>query len=186
MTLDFDPFPVLETERLTLREISLDDAPEKFELRSNPAVMQYIPRPIAVNMDDAIQNIQNIQEVLKSKLGINWVIQEKGQNKLIGVAGLYRIQADNYRCELGYMLSPNFHNKGYVTEVIPRILSYAFDTLHFHSIEAIIDPRNTASERVLQKNGFVKEAHMLENFYWNGEFLDTVIYSILAKNFKTS
>jgi ribosomal-protein-alanine N-acetyltransferase len=56
--------------------------------------------------------------------------------------------------------------------------------MQLHSIEAIIDPENGASESVLQKNGFVKEAHILENEYYNGEFLDTVIYSLLKRNFK--
>ena len=44
--------------------------------------------------------------------------------------------------------------------------------------------REDASERVLQKNGFVKEAHILENELWEGRFLDTVIYSLLRRNFK--
>ena len=53
-----------------------------------------------------------------------------------------------------------------------------------HSIEAVIDPENIASERVLQKNGFVKEAHILENELYDGKFWDTVIYSLLKRNFK--
>ena len=56
-------------------------------------------------------------------------------------------------------------------------------TLNFHSIEAIILPDNVASERVLQKNGFVKEAHLVENECYNGKFIDTVIYSLLKRNF---
>jgi ribosomal-protein-alanine N-acetyltransferase len=51
--------------------------------------------------------------------------------------------------------------------------------MKLHSIEAIIDPANISSEKVLQKNGFVKEAHLRENDFFNGRFLDTVIYSSL-------
>lgn len=185
LLLNFDPFPLLETERLSLRQISVEDAPEIYELRSNPLIMQYIPRPIAVTIEDAIQNIENIQAFHQSKQGINWAITLKGNEKLIGVIGLYRIQPENLRCEIGYMLMSSQHNKGYVTEAIPTILSFAFENLNFHSVEAIIDPRNIASEKVLQKSGFVKEAHILENCFWNGEFLDTVIYSILSRNFKS-
>ena len=64
------------------------------------------------------------------------------------------------------------------------LLDYAFNTLNFHSIVAVIDSRHVASERVLQKNGFEKEAHFKENFYYNNEFTDTVIYSLLKRNFK--
>ena len=53
-----------------------------------------------------------------------------------------------------------------------------------NSIEAVIDPENVASERVLQKNGFRKEAPILENELWDGKFWDTAIYSILKGNFK--
>jgi ribosomal-protein-alanine N-acetyltransferase len=53
--------------------------------------------------------------------------------------------------------------------------------MQLHSIEAIIDPENRASERVLQKSGFVKEAHILENEFYDGKFLDTVIYSLLKR-----
>ena len=51
--------------------------------------------------------------------------------------------------------------------------------MKLHSIEAVIDPRNSASEKVLQKNGFIKEAHLKENEFFEGEFIDSVIYSRL-------
>ena len=56
-----------------------------------------------------------------------------------------------------------------------------FEKMKLHSIKAIIDPENYASEKVLQKNGFVKEAHLIENECYEGRFLDTVIYSKLNK-----
>ena len=81
------------------------------------------------------------------------------------------------------MLAPEHNGKGYVTEAVKTLLDYAFNTLNFHSIEAVIDSRHTASERVLQKNGFEKEAHFKENFFYNNEFTDTVIYGLLKRNF---
>jgi ribosomal-protein-alanine N-acetyltransferase len=81
------------------------------------------------------------------------------------------------------MILPQYNGQGIVTEAIKVVLEYGFEELNMHSIEAVIDPDNVASERVLQKNGFVKEAHILENELWNGKFWDTVIYSILKRNF---
>ena len=60
------------------------------------------------------------------------------------------------------MITPETFGKGYTTEAIKVVLEYGFEQLDLHSMEAIIDPDNIASERVLQKNGFVKEAHILE------------------------
>jgi len=56
--------------------------------------------------------------------------------------------------------------------------------LHFHSIEAFVNPENDASILLLEKNGFVKEAHFKENFYFEGAFLDTGVYSLLKSNYK--
>ena len=66
-----------------------------------------------------------------------------------------------------------------VREDVKEVVKYGFQVLKLHSIEAIIDPDNLASEKVLQKNNFVKQAHLNEYIYYDGRFLDTVIYSIL-------
>ena len=63
------------------------------------------------------------------------------------------------------------------------MLNYAFNTVGFHSVEAVIDPNNFGSARVLEKNGFRKEAHFIENFFWNNEFIDSVHYGILKREF---
>ena len=58
---DFSNFPVLQTSRVMLRKLEMDDAPEVFKLRSDPTLMKYIPRSLAVNIDDAIDHIEMIQ-----------------------------------------------------------------------------------------------------------------------------
>ncbi|MFZ1750315.1 MAG: GNAT family protein, partial [Saprospiraceae bacterium] len=130
-----------------------------------------------------LEHIRTILNVMDKKEGLNWGMHLKNQTNLIGIIGLYRIKAEHSRCEIGYMLLPEYHNKGLVTEAIQTVLNYAFDRLQFHSVEAIIDPRNYPSEKVLLKNGFLKEGHIKENEFFNGEFIDTMIYSILRKNF---
>ena len=184
LALNFSPFPLLTSERLQFRRLNEEDVQEVFELRSNPETMKYIPRPLATSKDDALAHIKLINDNIDTKSDINWAVTEKGNNKCIGIMGFYRTQPENYRTELGYMISPEHHNKGYVTEAVRTLLDYAFNQLNFHSIEAVIDPENIASERVLQKNGFVKEAHFVENGFYNGKFMDTVIYSLLKRNFK--
>jgi ribosomal-protein-alanine N-acetyltransferase len=79
------------------------------------------------------------------------------------------------------MLLPEYHGKGIITEAIKEVVKFGFEIMKLHSIEAVIDPENNISEKVLQKNGFVKEAHLRENECFEGRFLDTVIYSILNK-----
>ena len=64
-------------------------------------------------------------------------------------------------------------------EAINCIVEYGFTVLKLHSIEALLNPDNIASSSVLEKTGFVKEGHLKGNFYFKGEFGDTLIYSRL-------
>ena len=182
LTINFHPFQNLETERLLLRRIDTNDAEAILELRGNPETMKYIPRPLAKDLEDALGHVAMINDKIENNEGINWGITLKGNPKLIGIIGHYRIKPENYRAEIGYMILPEFHGMGISSEAIKAVVDYGFNEMKLHSIEAIIDPENIASERVLQKNGFVKEAHLKENEYYEGRFWDTVIYSLLNKN----
>ena len=181
LTINFSPFPNLETERLVLRRVDANDINEIFALRSNPETMKYIPRPLVKTDEDALEHIAMIDSKIDSNEGINWAITLKDNPKLIGVIGHYRIKPENYRAELGYMLLPEYHGKGIVSEAVKEAVKYGFQVIKLNSLEAIIDPDNHASAKVLEKNGFVKEAHLKEYEFFEGRFLDTVIYSILNK-----
>ena len=184
LTINFHPFQNLETERLLLRRIDTNDVDEILALRGNPVTMKYIPRPLAKSKEEALEHIAMIEDKIVMNTGINWGITIKGNPKIIGIIGHYKISTENHRAEIGYMSLPETNGKGYMTEAIKAVLAYGFEQMDLHSVEAIIDPENKASERVLQKNGFVKEVHLLENELWEGKFLDTVIYSLLRRNFK--
>lgn len=183
LEINLHPFKNLETERLVLRRVAATDVKEIMELRGNPETMKFIPRPLVTNEEQSLEHFRLIDEKIENNTGINWAITIKGNPKLIGIIGHYRLQPENHRCEIGYMILPQHNGQGIVTEAIKVVLEYGFEDLNMHSIEAVIDPENYASERVLQKNGFVKEAHILENELWDGKFWDTVIYSILKRNF---
>ena len=181
LTINFHRFHNLETERLILRRVDNNDYKEVLPLRSNPETMKYIPRPLLKNQDDALAHILMIETKIQNNEGINWAITVKGDPKLIGVIGHYRIQLENYRAEIGYMILPEFNGQGIVTEAVKEVVKYGFEIMKLHSIEAVIDPDNVASANVLKKNGFVKEAHLKENEFHEGRFYDSVIYSILNK-----
>lgn len=182
LKVSFNPFPDLESERLLLREVTTADINEIFDIRSDAQTMQYIPRPLAKTKNDALDHIHMIRKGTLDNEFINWAITVKGDNKLTGMICLLRMQLQNYRSEIGYVLHPAYQGKGIMNEAIQRVVDYAFNDLKFHSLEAIIDPRNLASEKLLIKNHFVKEAHLKENEFYEGKFLDTVIYSLLNNN----
>ncbi|MFT3795982.1 GNAT family N-acetyltransferase [Flavobacterium sp.] len=184
LDIQFLPFTELETERLLLRRVDGNDVDQVFKLRSDPETMKFIPRPLVANKEEAMEHIRMIEDKVLSGEGINWAITLKGDPKLLGIIGHYRIKPEHHRAEIGYMLDPDHQGKGIITEAIKPVLAYGFDHMKLHSIEAIIDPRNIGSALVLEKNGFVREAHLRENEFFDGRFLDTVIYSLLKRNFK--
>lgn len=182
LTINFNPFPNLETERLILRRVVKSDVNEIFALRSDKEIMKYIPRPLAKSTEDALEHIATIDATIDKNEGINWAITLKNSSKLIGIIGHYRIQPQNHRAEVGYILHPEFHGRGIIPEALKKVLEYGFNEMELHTIEAVIDPENKASEKVLLKSGFIKEAHFIENQFYEGRFLDTVIYSLLNKS----
>lgn len=181
LIFDFTDFPVLHTERLLLRQITTEDADEMFALRSNPEIMKYIPREMPKTIDDAIKHIEFMQGLLESGECINWAICLKEDNKLIGNIGYFRMQPENHRAEIGYLLATEFHGKGIIQEALTEIIKYGFETMKLHSIEAVTDPENYASWKLLEKNGFVREGHFKEDGYWQGKYIDSYVYSLLNK-----
>lgn len=176
LTFDFSTFPTLETERLRLRRLKTSDVHEVFALRSDPKSMQYIPRPLAKNLDDALAHIALITENIDKNTGINWAVALKETDKLVGIMGFHRTEPENFRAEIGYMVLPEVYGSGIASEAVAKIVEYGFEMMQLHSIEAVIDPANVASARVLEKNRFTKEAHLRQNEFHNGRFIDTVIY----------
>lgn len=179
LTINFFPFPILETERLLLRRVDHNDVNEIFALRSDPETMKYIPRPLLKNTEEALAHIDTIDTKIESNEGINWAITLKDNPKLIGIIGHYRIKPEHFRAEIGYMLLPEHSGNGIISEAINEVIKYGFQVMKLHSIEAIIAPENHGSAKVLEKNNFIKEAHLKENEFYEGRFLNTVIYSRL-------
>lgn len=183
LQINFHPFPILESERLVFRKLKDSDAPEVFKLRSNPENMKYIPRPLLKNEDEALAMIHMMNAKIDENTDINWGVCLKGTVSIIGFMGFYRTQPENHRTEIGYMILPEYNGKGYVTEAVKTMLNYAFNSVGFHSVCAVIDPKNIGSEKVLIKNGFRKEAHFIEDECFEGKFWDSVHYGILKREF---
>ena len=179
LNLNFTPFPELTTNRLRLRQLTENDMPELFEIRSDPEAMRYIDRPLAVGENDALRLIRIITEGLEKNESITWAISFKDKPELIGTIGYWQVQPDNFRAEIGYILHPRYHRQGIMQEAMEPIIDFAFNHMNLHSIEANILAQNIGSQKLLEKHHFVKEAHFRENCFFNNRFIDTAIYSKL-------
>ena len=180
LVCNFSPFPVLQNDRILLREILDEDVDAMFVLRSDNEAMKYIDRPRAKTIADAQEQVNKIKTGLITNDSIAWAITLKGHDEMIGNIGYWNMDKANYRSELGYMLQPKQHRKGIMNEAIGLVIDYGFKKLKLHSICANVNPANEASKKILEKNGFVKEAYFRENYFYDGRFLDSLIYSLLT------
>ena len=172
LAVNFSPFPELETNRLLLRQPMLTDAQDFFILRSNTLVMQYVNRPIAKTVEDAENLINKIADIINTNEGINWCITLKDKpKKVMGNIGIWQLKKEDYRGEIGYMLHPDFWRKGIMQEAVEAVINFGFNQMQLHSLEAKINPSNSASAMLLEKNNFIKEAHFKEDCFWGMGYL---------------
>jgi ribosomal-protein-alanine N-acetyltransferase len=184
LQLNFDPFPSINTKRLYLRKIEQSDINEIFLLRSDPVVMKYIDRPPAKSLDDAYIFLKSIADLEIKREAVTWAITIKDDPKLIGTICYWNIKKEHYRAEAGYVLLPQFHGKGIMQEALTAVLDYGFNVMKLHSVEANVNPNNEASIKILERNKFLREAYFKENYYYDGKFLDSAIYSLLVQEYK--
>jgi RimJ/RimL family protein N-acetyltransferase len=185
LLLNFSPFPSLSTKRLDLRRISDQDEEEIFFLRSDEEMLQFLDRDPAKSIDQARQWIRMINDGTDNNQYITWGMALKNDPKLIGTITFWNVQKEHYRAEIGYALHSKVQGKGLMQEAMTIVLDYGFNTMKLHSVEANVNPANERSIRLLEKNGFVREAYHRENYYYNGRFLDSVIYSLIDPFDKT-
>ena len=179
---NFSPFPEIQTKRLLLRRMVLADAPEVMAMRSDDAVMRYIDRPKTKTREEAEAWIQLVDDSLTNNNGIAWAITLAAEpEKLIGNISFWRIIKQHYRAEIGYMLMPAHWRTGIMKEAILAVHDFGFKQMQLHSIEAHINPANTASAAILEAAGYTREAYFKEDYFFQDKFLDTAIYSLLQK-----
>ena len=157
LTLEFTPFPILETERLILRKPSPFDVTDIFLLRSDPKVNEFIVRPATENEDMARTHIEKVINSINNNEAIEWVITLKGQPGVIGTIVYWNIAPAENRAELGYQLMPAYHRQGIMHEVFNAVLDYGFNIMGLESVEAYTHHANDASRKLLEKNLFTRD-----------------------------
>ena len=167
MSHNFTPFPVLETERLTLRELNLDDAKAIFGLRTNKEVNEFIDRKVPRNLSEARAFIDLISKLTLNNVGIFWVIESKSNHQLMGTIGLRHFDDEDEEdyAEIGYEIDPIYQQKGFMSEAFDAVIEYGFQGLEGQQIpamseEKVIEISNRYIELYEQITGekFVKAA----------------------------
>lgn len=152
--LSFHPFPILHTDRLTLRRLSSKDAASVYFLRTDPEVNRYIQRPQPKNLKEAQDFINKINTGIDQNKNIYWSITRKEEDEMIGSISLWHFSEDKITAEVGYDLNTTCHNQGYMSEALSAIILYGFNELRLGTITAYTHYANKSSINLLRKHGF--------------------------------
>lgn len=154
---------ILETERLILREMVLEDANDLYEMDADAEVQKYTGDIVPTSVNDIVKRISNYPDYKKYGYG-RWTTVLKESNEIIGWCGLKYLD-DIQDTDLGYRWKPKHWNKGYATEASMACLKYGFEQLNLNQVVAQVLPENDASVRVLEKVGMTywKQLNTEEN-----------------------
>jgi RimJ/RimL family protein N-acetyltransferase len=180
-------FTEIVTKRLALRDLEASDAQRIFEYRSRPDVSRF--QSWGTQSADAIQSYIRGLSAAEPGMPGSWyqigIILLSGR-ELIGDCGFHVLETEPRQAELGIALAPEFQGRGYATETLRVLLDYLLVELGKHRVFGSVDPRNVRSTMLLQRIGMRKEAHFVKSLWFKGEWVDDVIFAILASEWKSS
>lgn len=189
----------LETPRLLLKDLTVDDAKALFAYRSLPEVIEFqgwTPTQIS----DAVHFIeQDICHILNQpdtwvQLGIFQKSNDNnGDKTLIGDVGIHFLpdetketqkptSTDNV--EIGITIAPAFQGKGYATETVQYVLDFLFDELHKRKVIASVDPNNLKSMTLMKHVGFRLDGIFPKSVFFRGEWTDDAAFSITLEQWR--
>lgn len=164
---------ILETERLRLREFTLDDTPFIIELLNSEGWIKYIGDRNVKTEEQAINYLGNgpLKSYRQNGFGLS-MVEKKDDQTPIGMCGI--INRDNLKHpDIGFALLPEFYGKGYAYEIASAVLQYAKEQLKLPIIAAIVQPDNISSIKLLGKLGL----HFLKTFCFASSEEKLLLYS---------
>lgn len=177
-----EKFPIIETNRLILREVAMDDADDMYTYLSDNDVVKPMGLEPFETVEDAADEIEWYQSIYEKGTGIRWGITLKDEGKVIGSCGFLNRQPKHYRAEIGYELSQAHWGKGIASEVLEAVVKYGFEHFQLERIEALIELTNVPSQKLVEKQGFQREGLLRHYEFANGKFEDLYMYSILKED----
>lgn len=159
----FNPFPVITTERLTLRALSMEDAESIFKLRSDAEINKYLDRQPCTSIEDAYNFIGKILEGIHANTFIYWVVTLTESKTFLGTICLFSFSDNNDQCEIGFELSTSYQGQGIMKEAANAVIDYVFKVLEIKKIEAITHKNNQSSIKLLEALHFKIDSSSIED-----------------------
>ena len=173
------PLPVIETERLIFRPMTMDDLNDLYDLASLSKTVEHLPWGPHLNLFETKCFLESVVEKMKRFRYFEWGIELKEEKKLIGTIGY--TEFENGGAEMGYVLSPKYQKNGYMTEAMDFFVRYSFEVLRLKHIKLRIMEKNTPSRRLAERFGFKLTDTKRNYMFIRGESRDVCFYYLYNK-----
>jgi len=178
----FGNLPTIQTKRLVLRRLTLDDARDVFAYASNPEMSLYTTWESHRSLDDSLAFLNSVVEAYATGSVAPWGMEHRASGKVIGTCGFVYWFPNHARAELAYAIAQEHWNQGLTTEGARAVVAFGFRTMSLNRIEARCEIPNVASARVMEKLGMTFEGILRQYQYVKGQYRDLKLYSILRQD----
>lgn len=177
-------FPVLETDRLLLREIVHADAPALLGIHGDSAAMRFMFCEPMHDLEESHVWIGRFAaECVAATPAFRWGLQRKSDGAFIGTCGMYEWIPGWQRCSVGYALASFAWGLGYMSEALSKVLEWLLGPLNVNRIGAEIHPTNTPSLRLARGLGFELEGTLRQAIVWREQVHDVLQLSLIKPDF---
>jgi len=180
-------FPVLETERLLLRQMVKSDAEALVAILHGEGVSRWLLNNLEqVTLKDEQNYVRAMRRQFEKGQRIDWIICDRITGEPMGNIGISRspMERMHNKASAGFMLGRAYWGKGYMTEAFGAVLDYAFGTLGLNRVSAGHFEGNVASGRVQQKCGLLYEGTHRRALLKNGTYYDELMYAIVREDWE--
>ena len=180
----FSNMPTLHTERLSLRPMHIIDAEDMYDYAKRPEVTQYL---LWSEHSDIYFTRDYLRYVgRRYALGdfYDWAVIDRESHRMIGTCGFTKIDPTNNSAEIGYVLNPDFHRRGFGSEAVKRVLKFGFEELSLNRIEARFMQGNDASLALMRSVGMTFEGYMRDLIFVKGSYRTVGVSSILRSEYE--
>ncbi|WP_282937341.1 GNAT family protein [Paenibacillus sp. RC67] len=180
--MKFESFPILETERFILRQMTQEDEQSVYELFSDGEVTKDMGEEAFNRIEQAQELIHFMNSMFNKNIAIRWGIVKKDTNTLIGTCGYngWEIHRGS-RGEIAYDLRKMHWRQGYMSEVLRRVITFGFEDMGLYRIEAFTNLDAVPSIKLLEKFGFHEDGVLRGYASFHGQFVDQRCFSLLKK-----
>lgn len=173
----FDNLPELETERLILRKITMEDIDDIHTYASNPEVSKYVFWNAHDTREVTEKYVKMILALYEEGKIAPWGIQYKKNHTLIGTADFVSWQPQHKTAEIGYGLSKDYWGLGIATEAAKELIRFGMSEMDLVRVQAKCIVANKGSERVMEKAGMEFEGILRKFIYVKGAHYDVKMYA---------